>query len=232
MPISAKWKDKSSIHIGFIVFNGGVTTFFYQECIFKENTDRSINQLTGIILCIRPANERGQYTLTPSLFGWAQTQNDPEGVLVLTNVASAFVLDCETRCQGLKYGRSILRHIKNRSTRHYSLQYSLGKVVLHLFLTTRLHYRQLTANISRMTMTAAFGWNAQSVSSVPQPVDMFSRMRKTDIKCEGSYFMDYSAILLFFCCWRYCVIKNHNRSPTGQSTTKYLPRPFEVGWLK
>ena len=27
MPISAKWKHKSSIHIGFIVFNGGVTTF-------------------------------------------------------------------------------------------------------------------------------------------------------------------------------------------------------------
>ena len=28
MPISAKWKHKSSIHIGFIVFNGGVTTIF------------------------------------------------------------------------------------------------------------------------------------------------------------------------------------------------------------
>ena len=28
MPISAKWKHKSSIHIGFIVFNGGVATFF------------------------------------------------------------------------------------------------------------------------------------------------------------------------------------------------------------
>ena len=28
MPISAKWKHESSIHIGFIVFNGGVTTFF------------------------------------------------------------------------------------------------------------------------------------------------------------------------------------------------------------
>ena len=27
MTISAKWKHKSAIHIGFIVFNGGVTTF-------------------------------------------------------------------------------------------------------------------------------------------------------------------------------------------------------------
>ena len=33
MPISAKWKHKSSIHIGFIVFNGGVTTFFAKSVI-------------------------------------------------------------------------------------------------------------------------------------------------------------------------------------------------------
>ena len=39
MPISAKWKHKSSIHIGFIVFNGGVTTFFCQECTFRENRE-------------------------------------------------------------------------------------------------------------------------------------------------------------------------------------------------
>ena len=31
MPILAKWKHKSSIHIGFIVFNGGVTTFFVKS---------------------------------------------------------------------------------------------------------------------------------------------------------------------------------------------------------
>ena len=37
MPISAKWKHKSSIHIGFIVFNGGVTTFFRQECIWLKS---------------------------------------------------------------------------------------------------------------------------------------------------------------------------------------------------
>ena len=33
MPISAKWKHKSSIHIGFIVFNGGVATFFAKGVI-------------------------------------------------------------------------------------------------------------------------------------------------------------------------------------------------------
>ena len=31
----------------------------------------------GIILCMRPANERWCYTVTPSVIGWAHTQNDP-----------------------------------------------------------------------------------------------------------------------------------------------------------
>ena len=36
------------------------------------------NMLTpGIILCMRPANERWRYNVTPSLIGWACTQNDP-----------------------------------------------------------------------------------------------------------------------------------------------------------
>ena len=40
MPISAKWKHKSSIHIGFIVFNGGVTTFFAKSVV------RNVSSLT------------------------------------------------------------------------------------------------------------------------------------------------------------------------------------------
>ena len=31
---------------------------------------------SGIILCMRSANERWRYTVTPSLIGWAHTQND------------------------------------------------------------------------------------------------------------------------------------------------------------
>ena len=37
MPISAKWKHKSSIHICFIVFNGGVTTFFAKSVCVSRN---------------------------------------------------------------------------------------------------------------------------------------------------------------------------------------------------
>ena len=37
MPISAKWRHKSSIHIGFIVLNGGVTTFFAKS-VYRDPT--------------------------------------------------------------------------------------------------------------------------------------------------------------------------------------------------
>ena len=31
----------------------------------------------GLILCMHSANERRRYTVTPSLIGWAHTQNNP-----------------------------------------------------------------------------------------------------------------------------------------------------------
>ena len=36
-----------------------------------------LDWLSGIILCMRPVNERRRYTVTPSLIGWAHTQNYP-----------------------------------------------------------------------------------------------------------------------------------------------------------
>ena len=44
MPISAKWKHKSSIHIGFIVFNGGVTTFFAKSVLAKQYPNLSFHR--------------------------------------------------------------------------------------------------------------------------------------------------------------------------------------------
>ena len=41
------------------------------------NSNSSIPRpFTGIILCMHPANERQHYNVTPSLIGWAKTQND------------------------------------------------------------------------------------------------------------------------------------------------------------
>ena len=36
-----------------------------------------LNVLAGIILCMRPANERHCYSVTPVLIGWAHTKNGP-----------------------------------------------------------------------------------------------------------------------------------------------------------
>ena len=41
-------------------------------CVYMDSCDRA-----GIILCMCPANERRRYNVTPSLNGWAHTQNDP-----------------------------------------------------------------------------------------------------------------------------------------------------------
>ena len=37
----------------------------------------SLSAISGIILCMCPANERWRYTVKPSLIGWAHPQNDP-----------------------------------------------------------------------------------------------------------------------------------------------------------
>ena len=39
--------------------------------------DSWAQSITGIILCMRPANERRRYNVTSSPIGWAHTQNDP-----------------------------------------------------------------------------------------------------------------------------------------------------------
>ena len=44
MQISAKWKHKSSIHIGFIVFTGGVTTFFAQS-VYMQLLPRGLKSI-------------------------------------------------------------------------------------------------------------------------------------------------------------------------------------------
>ena len=58
MPISAKWKHKSSIHISFIVFNGGVTTFFAKSVFHATPTLLKV-RLALVIYCM--AGEAKQF---------------------------------------------------------------------------------------------------------------------------------------------------------------------------
>ena len=42
----------------------------------REYIPRNMHKVTGIILYMRPANERRRYIVTSSLIGWAHTRND------------------------------------------------------------------------------------------------------------------------------------------------------------
>ena len=71
------------LHLAFQLPHGG----WKWEKIFRSDLPGNIrvNHNTiimkpcraGINLCMRPANERRRYTVTPSLIGWAHTQNGP-----------------------------------------------------------------------------------------------------------------------------------------------------------
>ena len=65
-----------------------------QSCHFLGGSRVGI---TGIILCVRPANERRRYIVTSSLIGWVHTQNNPWiilGRLTLNHSRSKIVLAC------------------------------------------------------------------------------------------------------------------------------------------
>ena len=58
------------------------------------------NNYAGIILCMRPANERRRYNVTSSLIGWAHTQNDPccdfsMARIILHNITLSKQLRCQ-----------------------------------------------------------------------------------------------------------------------------------------
>ena len=42
----------------------------------QASNTQSVTRYVGIILCMRPANERRRYNVTSSLTGWAYAQND------------------------------------------------------------------------------------------------------------------------------------------------------------
>ena len=51
-------------------------TFWYQH-VSVHSDEEIYKQHTGIILCMRPANERRRYNVTSSLIGWVHSQDDP-----------------------------------------------------------------------------------------------------------------------------------------------------------
>ena len=50
--------------------------------------------ITGIILCMRQANERRRYIITSSLIGWAHTQSDRWDYVMVTNYCEPLHIHC------------------------------------------------------------------------------------------------------------------------------------------
>ena len=61
--IRACLQDSVSNCVIFQTRNGGIGCFYYSSW--------------GIILCMRPANERRRYNVTSTLIGWGHSQNHP-----------------------------------------------------------------------------------------------------------------------------------------------------------
>ena len=73
MKISSKWRHfRFSEHIAMDGTDTPIHVFSQLSWHYKH-----VRHGSEIILCMHPANERWRYNVTPSLIGWAQTQNDP-----------------------------------------------------------------------------------------------------------------------------------------------------------
>ena len=74
--------DLFIVNIHLIVNIGSCTYSFlvlkFNVCSYLiQNFNSLFIPVTGVILCMRPVNERWRYTVTPSLIGLAHTQKDP-----------------------------------------------------------------------------------------------------------------------------------------------------------
>ena len=47
-------------------------TQHWNASLYKHMPSCFVSQLSGLIIGLRPATERGRYKVTPSLIGWAQ----------------------------------------------------------------------------------------------------------------------------------------------------------------
>ena len=100
---------------------------------------------TGLILGLRPVNERRLYKVTPSFIGWAQTYSQPCAlnlIFVMTVTEAAQVPGCDTQ----SVGEMIFTQLQH-------------KMIPHNVYNSRLHFWQILAVICviihRMTFQQA-----------------------------------------------------------------------------
>ena len=78
----AKMADNKK-NILICILSHKINVFFIYDFVLLDKKPLLIQMMTrsrtssGIILCMRPVNERWRYNVTSSLIGWAHKQNDP-----------------------------------------------------------------------------------------------------------------------------------------------------------
>ena len=68
--------DVTVMLYNIIILDRVITRSHYMYISLSIPVNLAINFKAVIILCMRPANERWRYIVTPSLIGWTHTQND------------------------------------------------------------------------------------------------------------------------------------------------------------
>ena len=68
--------------MAILIYNENPYTWCVKSWVFI------LKQGPGIILCMRPTNERRRYNVTSSLIGRAHTQNDPWGTRIVSHYTS------------------------------------------------------------------------------------------------------------------------------------------------
>ena len=71
------WKLNCHWLKGFTKLLTGIWLYWYHWLPLAAPTMAGSSSSTGIILCMRPVNERRRYNITSSLIGWAHSQNGP-----------------------------------------------------------------------------------------------------------------------------------------------------------
>ena len=81
--------------------------------------------ISGLILGLRPANERRRYKVTPAVIGWVQTQNQPQiwKVFPCEDIIMNFQppVNTESTCVNVKYMNITSKHKAIYSLKNISI---------------------------------------------------------------------------------------------------------------
>ena len=125
----------------------------------------------GIILCMRPANERRRYIVTSSLIGWAHVENDPWLFTLLATFVECFVL-CAKIGDSCIAGHVHVRQIDFRAWNPFGGEPTTFPILANI--KNDVHMSPLTSNIIGTIGSTHNLWRSNQESSIC-PLDMVQK---------------------------------------------------------